>query len=595
MSSTTFQDFQTPILASWLNDVDSSTYQGQLDDGTLNSAIDKFKQIGTGAVARTVQDKLRESVSVLDFGAVGTSDDTTIIQTALTAATLLGRSLLFPAATYTTMPLTVPSNSHLVFAPGVLLKAKTGYGVNDRLLNISNVSNISIDGNHAVIQMLKSEYISGEQRAGVFIATGTNITINDLHVKDTGGDGFYIGSYDNVNPSVNVTLNNCYTDNARRNGLSIVSVKNCWINGGEYANTIGTSPEYGVDIEANYSSDSQENINLIEVSTRGNALGGIQVVFGGLGATANTFMSVNIEGCHSYADGHYGALRFANPALFQIAGAVNVSNHIIENPAGRGVDFINMSMLNPRILIRGMTITNPAFSMASPGNIDLSAISLATQYNSASYTTGNITFENITCLDNRASPIMFAGAYVGGTYPVDKVTFKNVKVINSALGRKVVYVGICTNISAVQDNPEYISINGTTPNIERYGSGDIFTTSSPGNLTLASCTWMQGIEVDFAPQTTTLTIVPSTGETIFFQGTALSGSIVLEAGDRIKLKAISNGWRVLQQDFPLKTGSGTPVGAQTTRFPGRMYYDSTGKLFWMSTGTTGTDWKQITN
>lgn len=42
---------------------------------------------GTGAVARTVQAKMRESVSVLDFGAVGngTTDDTAAIQAAVTA------------------------------------------------------------------------------------------------------------------------------------------------------------------------------------------------------------------------------------------------------------------------------------------------------------------------------------------------------------------------------------------------------------------------------------------------------------------------------------------------------------------------------
>ncbi len=88
MTTTTFQDFQTPILASWLNDVDSSTYQGQLDDGTTNASIDKYTPAGTGAVATTVQTKLRESVSVKDFGAKGdgTTDDTTAFNAASTYA-----------------------------------------------------------------------------------------------------------------------------------------------------------------------------------------------------------------------------------------------------------------------------------------------------------------------------------------------------------------------------------------------------------------------------------------------------------------------------------------------------------------------------
>ncbi len=52
------------------------------------AALVGFKQAGTGAVSRNVQDKLREFVSVLDFGAdpTGVSDSTSAIQAALTAS-----------------------------------------------------------------------------------------------------------------------------------------------------------------------------------------------------------------------------------------------------------------------------------------------------------------------------------------------------------------------------------------------------------------------------------------------------------------------------------------------------------------------------
>jgi hypothetical protein len=57
---------------------------------------------GTGAVATTVQSKLRESVSVLDFGAVGNgvTDDTAAIQAAITATKNAGKILSFPAGSY---------------------------------------------------------------------------------------------------------------------------------------------------------------------------------------------------------------------------------------------------------------------------------------------------------------------------------------------------------------------------------------------------------------------------------------------------------------------------------------------------------------
>lgn len=58
-------------------------------------------QTGTGAVSRTVQNKLTELVSVLDFGAVGdgVTDDTTAITNAKTAIGTAG-TLLIPAGSY---------------------------------------------------------------------------------------------------------------------------------------------------------------------------------------------------------------------------------------------------------------------------------------------------------------------------------------------------------------------------------------------------------------------------------------------------------------------------------------------------------------
>lgn len=74
-----------------------------------------FLQAGTGADPRTVQSKLRDVVSVKDFGAVGNGidDDTQKIQAALTAGA--GKTVLFPAgATYrVTSGLSVPANTVL--------------------------------------------------------------------------------------------------------------------------------------------------------------------------------------------------------------------------------------------------------------------------------------------------------------------------------------------------------------------------------------------------------------------------------------------------------------------------------------------------
>ncbi len=70
---------------------------------STGSSLVGYLPAGTGAVATTVQTKLRESVSVKDFGAVGdgTTDDTAALQAALTyAASVNGLSVFVPHGTY---------------------------------------------------------------------------------------------------------------------------------------------------------------------------------------------------------------------------------------------------------------------------------------------------------------------------------------------------------------------------------------------------------------------------------------------------------------------------------------------------------------
>ena len=64
------------------------------------SSLIGFLQSGAGATARTTQAKLREFVSVLDFGAVGNgvADDSVAVQAAVTAGA--GKTVYFPAGTY---------------------------------------------------------------------------------------------------------------------------------------------------------------------------------------------------------------------------------------------------------------------------------------------------------------------------------------------------------------------------------------------------------------------------------------------------------------------------------------------------------------
>ena len=81
-----------------------------------------FTQSGTGAVQRTVENKLKDTIHVKDFGAIGNgiADDTTALQAAITAAA--GKTLIFDAVTYkTTSTLTISSHNTKLICRGALI------------------------------------------------------------------------------------------------------------------------------------------------------------------------------------------------------------------------------------------------------------------------------------------------------------------------------------------------------------------------------------------------------------------------------------------------------------------------------------------
>jgi hypothetical protein len=92
------------------NDVLIGTYDNIPGQFNTDASLVTYTPAGTGAVTTTVQTKLRESVSVKDFGATGngSTDDTAAIQAAITyvysfassSGTTQGPALYFPKGTY---------------------------------------------------------------------------------------------------------------------------------------------------------------------------------------------------------------------------------------------------------------------------------------------------------------------------------------------------------------------------------------------------------------------------------------------------------------------------------------------------------------
>lgn len=108
--------------------------------GTTDSSLVTYVPAGAGATQRTVQAKLRDVVSVKDFGAVGdgVANDTAAIQAALSSG---ATSVHITAGTYLVTGLTIAA-SCTIYGSGIL---KKGTASATPLLNIT-ASNVTVDG-----------------------------------------------------------------------------------------------------------------------------------------------------------------------------------------------------------------------------------------------------------------------------------------------------------------------------------------------------------------------------------------------------------------------------------------------------------------
>ena len=177
----------------------------------------------------------------------------------------------------------IRTRSHLTIfcEPGVEIKAKPGsfLGPNAKEASNSMVQVVDVEDVQIVnctFTMNKAEFTQpSEFRHTVRVTGSKNIRLVGVNVKDAGGDGFYLGVDDNVQPGQvrraveNVTLDRCKALNSSRQGLTILSCKGCYIYDSEFSGSVGASPQSGVDIEAGSFTDVLQDIFVVRCKSFG--------------------------------------------------------------------------------------------------------------------------------------------------------------------------------------------------------------------------------------------------------------------------------------------------------------------------------------
>jgi hypothetical protein len=186
--------------------------------GIFSASAVNYNQGGTGAVTRTVQSRLRDYVSVKDFGAVGdgVTDDTLAIQAALDYADTGSNqssvvTVFIPAGTYIHTGITIAGGVNVMgdgrTSTTLFLKNSTNPVQSVKLESSrASISKVTIDGN-------RSNNSSGiGLNADNSVAAGNSAFcyIEDLDIQNTAGTGCVLTN-GNMAHLKNVSITRCTT------------------------------------------------------------------------------------------------------------------------------------------------------------------------------------------------------------------------------------------------------------------------------------------------------------------------------------------------------------------------------------------------
>lgn len=294
----------------------------------------------------------------LNYDKTGNTDYTDFIQSALDKY----RIVIFPNFPLLINPkgLTLRSNSKVIFKKGSKLILQANKNQNYQILRLHEVQNVELYFPNIIGDREKHFGETGEWGFGISIRGAQNIKIYKAVIKNCWGDGIYVGSLGAL-VNKDITIKDCFIDNNRRNGISIISGINVNIVNSLISNTNGTAPMSGIDIEPNNNSEFLKNINIISTITFNNRNDGLLIVLRAL--QGQNIKNINIDIKKHIDDGSNDAIRFVLPNrrnsndFKKIEGSINIVNSVWKNNKVDLVRFddyvdnmLNISFINPRVI-----------------------------------------------------------------------------------------------------------------------------------------------------------------------------------------------------------------------------------------------------
>ena len=189
--------------------------------GTADAANVTYTPAGSGAVGTNVATKLKETVSVKDFGAVGdgVTDDTAAFTAAISAAPSTGQRIYVPAGTYLISSKLTLNKEILLFGDGC--SQNTGDDAATKIIKAAGMTTALIDVTSASISIehIGFEGVTGNTGDGIHVK-GSRCALRNVSAHKMGQDGIRIGGDADENCNLFV-LDRVFTRNNGRHGVYI--------------------------------------------------------------------------------------------------------------------------------------------------------------------------------------------------------------------------------------------------------------------------------------------------------------------------------------------------------------------------------------
>lgn len=180
------------------------------------------------------------------------------------------------------------SDVTILLEQGAVVRAMPGGfpSTSQAMLTIQDVANVTVSGYGATMVMNKPEYVSGEWRHVLNLKTVTNVLVEGLVLRDSGGDGLYLGMTAPGKYSREVVVRDVTCLNNRRNGISVIAADGLLIEGCNIRQTSGTGPDAGIDFEPNNASSVFKRVLVRDTAIEDNMIYSVVLALGKLDATS---------------------------------------------------------------------------------------------------------------------------------------------------------------------------------------------------------------------------------------------------------------------------------------------------------------------